>query len=390
MKIYNYNESKLTRNSKKYREENEVSTAVKIQNVTKKFGKFVANNNVNLEIQGGDFVSLLGPSGCGKTTLLSMILGIQDITEGNIYFDDVPVQNIPIYKRDVGMVFQNYALFPHMTVYNNVAFGLKMRKMPKEQIENEVKKTLSLVKLEGLEKRFPRELSGGQQQRVALARAIVVKPRVLLLDEPLSNLDAQLREGMRFELKRLHKALGITTIYVTHDQIEALSLSTKIAVMKEGVVQQFGTPLEIFHNPSNSFVAEFVGYANFLSGKIVRTDGNTAVMKDEKYGYVIEADISGQNTAESFEQGDMVTAAIKPEGVQIIESAGKDAANTFDVVVEMNDYTGTATRYEMRTKEGFVVKASELGYSNYAHGTHLKAVFRRDRVTMIKFNKRGK
>lgn len=366
-----------------------MSTSVRIENVTKRFGNFLANDNVNLEIEKGDFVSLLGPSGCGKTTLLSMILGIQDITSGNIYFDDVPIQDIPIYKRDVGMVFQNYALFPHMTVFDNVAFGLKMRKMPKEEIKTEVENALALVKLEGLEKRFPRELSGGQQQRVALARAIVVKPRVLLLDEPLSNLDAQLREGMRFELKRLHKSLGITTIYVTHDQIEALSLSTKIAVMKSGVVQQYGTPLEIFHNPANSFVAEFVGYSNFLFGKVTKINGNFATVEDDKYGYVLEADVTHLLEKTELKVGDYATVTIKPESVQLLEGSGNGAANTFDVTVELNDYTGTSTRYELVTKEGFVIKASELGYSNHAQGTKMHVVFRKDRVTVIPMNEGG-
>lgn len=363
-----------------------MSTAVKIENVTKRFGKFAANNQVNLDIKPGDFVSLLGPSGCGKTTLLSMILGIQDITEGRIYFDEKEIQDIPIHKRDVGMVFQNYALFPHMTVFDNVAFGLKMRKVPKEEIKKQTAEALELVHLSGLEKRFPRELSGGQQQRVAFARAIVVKPRVLLLDEPLSNLDAQLREDMRFELKRLHRALGITTIYVTHDQIEALSLSTKIAVMKDGVVQQYGTPLEIFHNPANNFVAKFVGYANFLTGRVIQADGRHYVMRDDTYGYELEADLSGQKSLEEIKIGDTVTATIKPESIQLLGQKDVQGRNVFDAEVEMNDYTGSMTRYEMKTKEGFVIKASESGYSSYAQGTRLKAVFRKDKVTLIKMN----
>lgn len=366
-----------------------MSTAVRIENVTKRFGKFVANDHVNLDIKKGDFVSLLGPSGCGKTTLLSMILGIQDITEGDIFFDDTPVRDIPIYKRDVGMVFQNYALFPHMTVFDNVAFGLKMRKTPKEEIKKKVAEALDLVHLSGLEKRFPRELSGGQQQRVAFARAIVVKPRVLLLDEPLSNLDAQLREAMRFELKRLHQTLGITTIYVTHDQIEALSLSTKIAVMKEGIVQQYGTPLEIFHNPANNFVAKFVGYSNFLTGTVTEVKDNCVVMKDNTYGYVLEADLTDKKNQETLKEGDTVTATIKPESVQLFGNEDATGKNIFDVVVEMNDYTGSMTRYEMKTKEDFVIKVSESGYSNYKQGTGMKVMFRKDKITLIKMSEEG-
>ena len=362
-----------------------MSTPVTIDNVTKKFGKFVANDHVNLKIEGGDFVSLLGPSGCGKTTLLSMILGIQDITEGNIYFGDQAVGDIPIHKRDVGMVFQNYALFPHMTVEDNVAFGLKMRKVSKEKIASEVHEALSMVHLEDLKKRFPRELSGGQQQRVALARAIVVKPRVLLLDEPLSNLDAKLREEMRFELKRLHNLLGITTIYVNHDQIEALSLSTKIAVMKNGVVQQFGTPLDIFLTPANPFVAEFVGYSNFMSGIIEKKEGNCLVIRDSKYGYVLEADISKQKYDEELSVGDSVVTAIKPEYVEILPPDVKmEGKNLFSVTIGLSDYTGHATRYSMETKEGFQIRGSVSGYSNYTPGEKTYVHFKKDCIAVIK------
>ena len=362
-----------------------MSTQVRIENVTKRFGNYVANNDVTLDIKAGDFVSLLGPSGCGKTTLLSMILGIQDITEGNIYFGDEAVQNIPIHKRDVGMVFQNYALFPHMTVEDNVAFGLKMRKTPKEIMRNQVNNALAMVHLEHLNKRFPRELSGGQQQRVAFARAIVVKPRVLLLDEPLSNLDAQLREEMRFELKKLHNMLGITTIYVTHDQIEALSLSTKIAVMKDGVVQQYGTPLEIFLTPENQFIAEFVGYANFLSCKVMENSNGVVTIKDDIHGYVLQADVSKQAYTKEIKAGDTVMATIKPENVDIFTAdRGSEGTNVFRVKVGMNDYTGSATRYELITDEDFVIKGSVTGYSNYAPDSYAYVHFNKEHITLIK------
>lgn len=364
-----------------------MSTSVKIKNVTKKFGKFVANNNVNIDIESGDFVSLLGPSGCGKTTLLSMILGVQDITDGNIFFGQEAVADIPIHKRDVGMVFQNYALFPHMTVEDNVAFGLKMRKYPKDQIKKSVEEALEMVHLNNLKDRFPRELSGGQQQRVALARAIVVKPRVLLLDEPLSNLDAKLREEMRYELKKLHSMLGITTIYVTHDQIEALSLSTKVAVMKEGVVQQYGTPLEIFLTPKNEFVAEFVGYSNFLIGTIEEINENIVKVRDLNYGYIVEADISDQKYSEKLKVGDKVTTTIKPENVQIFPpDVTPSGCNMFEVAIGLNDYTGNSTKYEMKTKEGFSIKGSMSGYSNYSVGTETCVHFKKESVTVIKIN----
>ena len=362
-----------------------MSTSVKIKNVTKKFGKFIANNNVNIDIESGDFVSLLGPSGCGKTTLLSMILGVQDITEGNILFGEEEVADIPIHKRDVGMVFQNYALFPHMTVEDNVAFGLKMRKYTKDEVKKLVEEALDMVHLKELRKRFPRELSGGQQQRVALARAIVVKPRVLLLDEPLSNLDAKLREEMRYELKKLHNLLKITTIYVTHDQIEALSLSTKVAVMNEGVVQQYGTPLEIFLTPKNKFVAEFVGYSNFLVGIVKEINGSIVKVKDLKYGYIIEADISQQKYDDKLKVGDKVTTTIKPENVQIMPpEVIPTGCNMLKVEIGLNDYTGNATKYEMKTKEGFSIKGSISGYSNYTVGTETYVHFKKDNVTVIK------
>jgi ABC-type Fe3+/spermidine/putrescine transport system ATPase subunit len=241
-----------------------------------------------------------------------------------------------------------------------------------------------MVHLEDLKKRYPRELSGGQQQRVALARAIVVKPRVLLLDEPLSNLDAKLREEMRFELKKLHKMLGITTIYVTHDQIEALSLSTKIAVMNQGKVQQYGTPLEIFLTPSNPFVAQFVGYANFLRGEILEKKGDVITFKDEKYGYQIEADVSGQN-AEDWKRGDKVTTAIKPENIEVLSSDINPAGNNiFKVTIGMNDYTGSATRYEMTSDQGFNIQASVSGYSDYPVGSEAYVYFPKNKLTVIR------
>lgn len=362
-----------------------MSTSVSVKNVTKKFGDFAANDHVNLEIEAGEFVSLLGPSGCGKTTLLSMILGIQDPTEGDILFGEQKIDEIPIHKRDVGMVFQNYALFPHMTVFDNVAFGLKMRKVPKAQIAEQVKEALAMVHLEELGSRYPRELSGGQQQRVALARAIVVKPRVLLLDEPLSNLDAKLREEMRFELKRLYRTLGITTIYVTHDQIEALSLSTKIAVMKQGVVQQYGSPLEIFLTPANDFVADFVGYTNFLCGKIEKITDGVATVLDQKYGYRMQADLSNAGCMEDFAVGDLVSLSIKPESVQIIDEKSKPPVeNILSVEVLENDYTGVVTRYQLQTPEGFRLTGSDMGYSSHAIGQKLYAFFPPSKMAVIK------
>ncbi len=232
---------------------------VKLDHVSKYFGRVRAVDDVYLEVMDGEFVTLLGPSGCGKTTTLLMIAGIYKPTKGRIYFDDEDVTDIPPKDRNVGMVFQSYALYPHMTVYENIAFPLRIKKLPKHEIDRKVREVAKLLKIDQLLDRKPGELSGGQQQRVALARALVKEPDVLLLDEPLSNLDALLRVYMRAELKRLQKELKITTIYVTHDQVEAMSMSDRIVVMNEGKVQQIGTPDEVYRNPSNIFVASFIG-----------------------------------------------------------------------------------------------------------------------------------
>lgn len=232
---------------------------VKLENVTKKFGDVVAVNNVNLDIKDKEFIVLVGPSGCGKTTTLRMIAGLEEITSGNIYIDGRLVNDVPPKDRDIAMVFQNYALYPHMTVYDNMAFGLKLRKYPKSEIDRRVKAAAEMLGIENLLKRKPKELSGGQRQRVALGRAIVREPKVFLMDEPLSNLDAKLRVQMRAELKKLQRTLGVTTIYVTHDQTEAMTMGDRIVVMKDGVVQQVDDPLTVYEKPNNVFVAGFIG-----------------------------------------------------------------------------------------------------------------------------------
>ena len=241
-----------------------MSNEVIIKDAVKKYGDFIALKGVSLDIKEGEFFTLLGPSGCGKTTLLRMIAGFNSIEGGEFYFGDRLINAVPAHKRDIGMVFQNYAIFPHLTVEENVAYGLKARKVPKAEIAPRVQEALELVQIAHLAKRKPNELSGGQQQRVALARAFVIEPSVLLMDEPLSNLDAKLRVQMRTVIKKLQRKLGITTIYVTHDQEEALAISDRIAVMKDGVIMQCGSPTEIYANPQNPFVAGFIGVSNFL------------------------------------------------------------------------------------------------------------------------------
>ena len=253
-----------------------MGTQITIKNLTKRFGDVVAVDDVSLTIEPGTFLTLLGPSGCGKTTLLRCVAGLEDPDEGEIYIGDQMVFSrvkgisIPPGKRDLGLVFQNYALWPHMKVKNNLTFALEIQKMEKTEMEKRVKAALKEVKMEGYEDRYPREMSGGQQQRIALARMLAYRPKVFLLDEPLSNLDARLRMDMRSELKRLHHVAGATTIYVTHDQVEALTMSTNIAVMKEGVLQQLDTPDSVYRFPANLFVADFIGNpkVNLLDGMV--------------------------------------------------------------------------------------------------------------------------
>ena len=247
-----------------------MSNQVIIQNAVKRYGDFTALNGVSLDIQEGEFFTLLGPSGCGKTTLLRMIAGFNSIEGGDFYFGEKRINDVPAHKRDIGMVFQNYAIFPHLTVRENVAYGLKARKMPAKEIKPKVDEALELVQISHLADRKPNELSGGQQQRVALARAFVIEPSVLLMDEPLSNLDAKLRVQMRSVIKKLQRRLGITTIYVTHDQEEALTMSDTVVVMNGGKVQQIGTPEDIYNEPKNAFVADFIGDSNIVDGVMHR------------------------------------------------------------------------------------------------------------------------
>ena len=251
---------------------------LRLEGVTKRYGSVTAVDNIFLSVERGEFITLLGPSGCGKTTTLRMIGGLEEPTSGVIYIQGSDVTRVPAFKRPTNMVFQSYALFPHLSVFNNIVFGLKNMKVPKEIQREKADRMLTLVQLKGLEDRRPNELSGGQQQRVALARALINEPAVLLLDEPLGALDAKLRKEMRFELKRIQHELGVSFIFVTHDQEEAISLSDRIVLMNDGEVQQEGTPRDIFESPANQFVADFVGVGNSVSGQCVeRTNGSVLV-----------------------------------------------------------------------------------------------------------------
>jgi iron(III) transport system ATP-binding protein len=273
---------------------------------------FYAVHDTTLEIEPGSFVTLLGPSGCGKTTTLRMIAGFESPDEGEIYLGNEAINELTPNKRDTAMVFQSYALLPHYNIFDNVAYGLKLRKMDKETIRTKVTNILGLVGLEGMEARMTNQLSGGQQQRVALARALVLEPGVLLFDEPLSNLDAKLRVTMRTEIRRIQQEAGITAVYVTHDQSEAMAISDKIIIMEKGIVAQMGTPQEIYYHPSSEFVADFIGEANFLRGSLISKDGNDGVAKIS--GMKVDVKDVGR-----FSVGDNCTLVLRPESAVIAE-----------------------------------------------------------------------
>ena len=308
--------------------------------------KFYAVKDVNLEIEPGSFVTLLGPSGCGKTTNLRMIAGFESPDEGEIYLGDEPINVLTPNQRDTAMVFQSYALFPHYNVFDNVAYGLRLRKVPKAEIAERVGRMLELVEMGGMEERMTNQLSGGQQQRVALARALVVEPGVLLFDEPLSNLDAKLRVTMRTEIRKIQQKLGITAIYVTHDQSEAMSISDKIIVMKKGVVAQMGTPTEIYYHPVDEFVADFIGEANFLRGTVKSCTGSDCCL-----------DVCGRPvtvvTDTSRTPGEDAEIVLRPEAILI----GRQG--DLPCKVELSCFMGSYQNYHVRLEDGTLVKITD-------------------------------
>ena len=314
---------------------------LQLKNITKTFGDFTAVDNFNLDVADGEIIALLGGSGCGKTTTLRMIAGFTEPTEGAIYVAGKEMGKIPPYKRNVGIFFQNYALFPHMTVYENVAFGLKLQKLPKAEIKQRVTEILNLVKLYGLEKRYPRELSGGQQQRVALARALVTRPSILLLDEPLSNLDAKLRVEMQVEIKRIQKELNITTIIVTHDHEEAVSLADRVIIMNAGKILQVGSPYEIFDHPNSEFIADFMGFSTFVKGTMggEAVEGKRPVNCSGKTIYV------RAEAAEGIEPGASVTLATRSEHMDLVQAPGE---NVVEGEIQASTYKGHTTRLEVK------------------------------------------
>jgi len=312
---------------------------IALTNLEKRFGSFVAVGSLSLDVADGEFLALLGPSGCGKTTILRMISGLTDATGGRIHFGARDVTELPPYARNIGLVFQGYALFPHMTVAENVAFGLEMRALDRGEIGRRVHSALQTVQLAGLADRLPRQLSGGQQQRVALARAIVIRPDALLLDEPLSALDAKLRQELRQEIRRLQRSLGITTICVTHDQEEALSLASRLVVMHQGRVEQIGTPNGLYERPASRFVAEFIGKSNFLDGRVGAPDEFVT-----KSGFVFRF---RRSSAEADSRA-ATSVGFRPEKIEIGRARNAALANHVDGTVDAITYLGATTEYEVR------------------------------------------
>ncbi len=313
-----------------------------LKDITKRFpprgnvAEVTAVNDINLEINKGELVTLLGPSGCGKTTTLRMIAGFEFPTSGEIILDGEKINSLPPHKRDMSMVFQSYAIFPHLNVFENIAYGLNVKKMNKKEIQKKVDWVLGLVHLEGFGSRSPGQLSGGQQQRVALARALVMEPKVLLMDEPLSNLDAKLREEMRTEIRRIQKELNITSVYVTHDQIEAMTLSDRIVVMNQGLIEQIGTPLEIYRFPNSKFVANFIGRANFINGKVI------SQKESELVAEVLGKTIHLASSKQKFAAGDDIILIARPEMISV-----KKTGESFNGVVKRSVYLGDCIEYDI-------------------------------------------
>jgi putative spermidine/putrescine transport system ATP-binding protein len=332
--------------------------AIQLDHISRQYGAVIAVAEVNLAIERGEFITFLGPSGSGKTTCLMMLAGFEQPDRGEIYIDGQPVVRMPPYRRNIGMVFQNYALFPHMTVAENIGFPLRQRGLDRVAIRGRVAETLGLVRMGGYEGRYPRQLSGGQQQRVAIARAVIFRPRVLLMDEPLSALDKKLREEMQYEIKGLHERLGITFVYVTHDQHEALVMSDRIVVMDQGRVAQVGTPTEIYDRPTSRFVAAFVGESNFLDGTVQTAEAGSVLFQHG--GTVLRA--SGRTT------GGNNMLMVRPEKISVSTERSDDpGCNTLPAVVEQVTFVGEFRRYLVKSDAGAQIVVKEQHRFGVAH-----------------------
>lgn len=315
---------------------------VELRGIMKKFQNNVVVQDFNLQVEQGEFIAFLGPSGCGKTTTLNMIAGFLDPDGGDLLIKGQRMNGVPPYKRELGMVFQTYSLFPHMTVAENIAYGLKLRKIGKKEMQERVKRVLELVKLPNVADRYPKQLSGGQRQRIAIARALVIEPSLLLLDEPLSNLDAKLREELRDELKRLHQEIGVTTIFVTHDQEEALALSDRIVVLNHGFVEQIGTPLEIYNQPASEFVHTFIGKTNRMEGEIIGIDADGITVRTTG-GLLIQA----AKQARDFSLQQKVIVFVRPEKIKLLDTGVHTGANQVEGHLQLASFLGSYTECEV-------------------------------------------
>jgi iron(III) transport system ATP-binding protein len=324
-------------------------TRIRIQNLTRSFGAARAVDDVSLIVEHGELFTLLGPSGCGKTTLLRMVAGFTDVESGSISFDDRRIDHLPAHRRDIGMVFQNYAIFPNHTVAGNVAYGLKARKVPKAEIGPRVEKALDRVRLSGYGSRSPHQLSGGQLQRVAIARALVIEPAVLLFDEPLSNLDAQLRTEMRVEIRQLQQALGLTAIYVTHDQEEALAISDRIAVLRGGKIEQIDTPERIYRAPQTAFVAEFLGATNILTGIAGAFDGRDTKVSSAGTEVTVRGEIARPGAA--------VLLSVRPEALRL---GGISGGPSLSARLALREFLGPVQRVHANLPDGTQIRVAAL------------------------------
>jgi len=334
---------------------------VQFRGILKRFGDVVAVEKLDFDIEEGTLVTLLGPSGCGKTTLLRMVAGLEEPTEGDIYIKGARINDVPIHKRNLGMIFQNYALFPHKTIFENVAFGLKYRNVPKDEVAGKVKKALEMVRLPGVENRMPSQLSGGQQQRIAMARAIVIEPDVLLMDEPLSALDENLREEMRREIDNLQQLLGVTTIFVTHDQREALSMSDKILVMNQGRKQQEGSPEDVYNYPDNHFVADFLGHSNFFKG-VVSEQAEDLVHVRLDDGNLFRIAHPG-----NWKQNDSVEMVVRAQNLKVMPEEmppPESDMNAFKGTIRDRSYMGGEISYFVELESGTLLHAIGLAKLN--------------------------
>ena len=354
-------------------------TELAIRGLSKRFGDVAAVDGFDLRIGDHELISLLGPSGCGKTTTLRCIAGFEEPSEGRILFDGHDIVGLPPEKRNIGMVFQNYALFPHMTVRRNLAFGLEMRGIPKSEMTERIARVLDTVQLGDLGERYPRQLSGGQQQRIALARAMVVEPSILLLDEPLANLDAKLREEMRFFVRSLQKRVGITTVYVTHDQAEAMVISDRIVVMFDGHIHQVGSPDEIYSRPVSREVANFIGLSNFVAGRVREADPSGELRLDTPVG-PLRCAYSG-----ALAEGREVTLIVRPEAISLGAAAppGESAPNAIPGRVSERYFLGNITGYRIACADGLVLQVQADPWATFEVGDDVRCTFDAARAWVI-------